>query len=247
MKRMSSLALVPVLGLFLALTACSGGGDGGGGGSASSSTADTGVISGSVSVSSSLTSGQSLAVTITADSTTSVAATKSDDYYASEPSSDQTAPTQQLTPTVTVPVDADGNFTAQVPAGTSYSTAVHLSSTLSQKSGSVSRAPAASGLGSVIGDIAVEPGKKIVLNLDDSHLQQPGTVTLQVADVFTRAAVTGATVTLIRTGESALTAADGSLTFDGVLPGNHTLLLESAGYADVTRDFTLTPGQSLDL
>ncbi|HEY0720340.1 MAG TPA: carboxypeptidase regulatory-like domain-containing protein [Gammaproteobacteria bacterium] len=249
MKRMSSLAIVPLLSLFLALTACSGGGgDGGsGGGSSSSSAAEKGVISGNVSVSSSLTSGQSLSVTITADSTTAVASTKSDDYYASEPSSGQTAPTQQLTPTVTVPVDADGNFTAQVPAGTSYSTAVHLSSALSQKSGTVSRAPAAAGLGSIIGDIAVEPGKKIVLNLDDSHMQQPGTVTLRVADAFTSAAVADATVTLIRTGESAVTAADGSVTFTAVLPGSHTLLIESAGYADVTRDFTLTPGQALDL
>ena len=131
-----------------------------------------------------------------------------------------------------ISVDANGNFTAEVQAGTDYSVVV-VSNDGTE--------------GTVVEDISVNPGETANVVIEPADIQATGQVRLNVSDLANSQAIAGATVILLETGETALTSADGSVGFDNVPAGTYSIAVTSADYVNQTETVVVTAGSQTDL
>lgn len=141
----------------------------------------------------------------------------------------------QVTPPVIEPVEvtvnADGSYSADVPAGTDYSLN-YVSEDGTQ--------------GIKLDDINVSPGQSTNVDIADQDLTQVGSLSIEIQDLSTGSAIDGATLTLLNDGSSAATNAEGKASFAQLAAGEYLLLAEKAGYISQTFSRKINPGAQVD-
>lgn len=133
---------------------------------------------------------------------------------------------------IKVPVDAAGNFSVEVPAGTDY-TLVAVSNDGAQ--------------GTQISDIAVEPGSSASLTIEQADLSAVGSLRLKVIDLANAQPIVGAEVVLLATGATTTTEADGSAGFDSLPEGTYAISVTAAGYISQYETLIISAASQTDI
>lgn len=132
-----------------------------------------------------------------------------------------------------LPVDADGNFSINVPACSGYSIVV-----VDEETGNSVNIP----------DIAVGTDDTVVIpsiELDD--LLQPGEVKIQVNADTSSTPVAGAVVELQPLGQSVITDADGSAHFTAIPEGQYGVTIQHNSFAGKYISTTVKSGEITDM
>jgi hypothetical protein len=79
-----------------------------------------------------------------------------------------------------------------------------------------------------------------LVDADDPPINTTAKLTVAVTDVSSGKALSGATVRLLSTGDSAVTADNGNASFPSVYLGQHTIQVEKAGYLSVSATPTVS-------
>ncbi len=133
---------------------------------------------------------------------------------------------------IVVPVDAEGNYEVEVPAGTDYSLIVNNTG---------------SGTGSKIDDISVSPGEVLIQDITAAEQTLTGGATLRISSLLTGNALEGATVTLLELSSEQQTNVEGIANFTDLPAGIYHIIVSHSDYVNKYLAFSVVSNQVTDL
>lgn len=157
------------------------------------------------------------------------------DQTATDQAQQPTTPNSLVAPVIEaikVPVNPDGTFEVEVPAGTNYElTYITVDGTE----------------GIQIGDLAVEPNTETPVTIESADLQATGSVSVKLQSLATGTALQNVNIVLLNGGINMQTDESGDALLENLAPGQYTLQAHIDGYVSKTFSFNVVSGATTDL
>ncbi|WP_033076240.1 DUF7151 family protein [Thalassotalea sp. ND16A] len=146
--------------------------------------------------------------------------------------SDDSEISQPIIDPVVLAVDAEGNYQAEIAAGTDYSL-VMVDQTANA--------------GVKIEELSVAAGETLTQNITAEEQTATGSVNITVASLSSGQVIEGAVVKVVELVEEQTTPISGNVEFTGLPEGTYTLVVSKNNFVSKQLNFSIVSGQATDL